>query len=158
MLKGLSDYDLVQFCISYGGISLLTAHSLLLRACNTAGVGFVVSLCSHISLFRFAIVQGHCFVCCSCQDWLLFQFKRNSVVIHGFPDFASSERFHCNYLPCCFWFQISLRYWYPKTQTHWMCKQLLSIGAYTNVRTSRLASGCWKSEGYDEVAAVDLKV
>jgi hypothetical protein len=50
MLKGLSDYDLVQFCIPYGGISLLTAHSLLLRACNTAGAGFVVSLCSHISL------------------------------------------------------------------------------------------------------------
>lgn len=50
MLKGLSDYDLVQFCIPCGGISLLTAHSLLLRACNTAGAGFVVSLCSHISL------------------------------------------------------------------------------------------------------------
>ena len=39
-----------------------------------------------------------------------------------------------------------------------MCKQLLGIGACTNVRTSRLASDCWRAEGYGGVAAVDLRV
>ena len=39
-----------------------------------------------------------------------------------------------------------------------MCKQLLGIGACANVGTSRLASSCWRSEGYGGLAAVDLKV
>jgi hypothetical protein len=38
-----------------------------------------------------------------------------------------------------------------------MCKQLLGKGAWSNVRTWHLAIGCWRSEGYGGVAAVDLK-
>jgi hypothetical protein len=41
---------------------------------------------------------------------------------------------------------MSLRYWYARTQNHWMCKELSSSAASTDLRTSRQASG-WRTEG-----------
>jgi hypothetical protein len=134
MLKGLSDYDLVQFSIPCGGISLLTAF---IHCCNTARPGYVVSLCSRISLcfdsqlfkaiVSFVVVArtGYCFS--SIEAQLLF------VSSFQIP-------LQCNYLLLALRFQISFRYWYTRTHNYWKCKQLLGITACTNLRTWRLIS------------------
>lgn len=134
MLKGLSDYDLVQFCIPCGGISLLTAF---IHCCNTARPGYVVSLCSRISLcfdsqlfkaivsFVVIVRTGYCFS--SIEAQLLF------VSSFQIP-------LQCNYLLLALRFQISFRYWYPRTHNYWKCKQLLGMTACPNLRTWRLIS------------------
>jgi hypothetical protein len=135
MLKGLSDYDLLQFCIQFGGISLLTDHSLLLRACNTAGAGCVVSLFSHISLcFNLQLFKA--IVSCVAVVRTGFSFSSNATRLlfmgSQIPlQMSDSIAIIC---PAAFGFKYHFDIDIPK-QSQWMCKQLLGKGAWSNVRT-----------------------